>query len=318
MNENIDPDEFQAPEVTPNLTDPEELNPGAETSDNPELEESNVINGSPDITKLGESNLPAVQSGKETKDEIFSESDFILINETIDSIKAIYEQTKTNMQIEIGTLIIEKIYDNNIELIDFSEEPSGERVHKQQIFKQVINETNKQLEITAELPKKTWLYNSVRLVIDQRELEDYPGYRDLSISHKITLLSLETKEAKTQAIEEIAGKKLSVRETRKLVDEKKPAGAQDFKSLMKNLDTIKDLDDFLGNELKTLVPDNKAHKSATTICSKGTAHLEARITAIETEIETYKKHKIILEAITKRLKETAPPPDVKKKKSKKA
>lgn len=75
----------------------------------------------------------------------------------------------------------------------------------------------------AQLPGRSWMYNSVNLRIEEENLEDSGDkelvhtYGNLNVSHKISLLSVGDLEQKKKLIQEIDEKKLSVRETKERV-----------------------------------------------------------------------------------------------------
>lgn len=261
--------------------------------------------------------LTTTPSDSEKQVEVLSKEEIALISATINSIKVIFDKGATSTYTEIGTLIIEKIYDNKIDLIDLSKTPEQGKVHKQQIFKQLTRDITKQSKTGAVLPAKTFLYNSVKLVIDQKQLEECEEYKTLSISHKIELLPIGTKEEKIELVKEITQQNLSVRSTRELVYEKYQSTDQDIFYFIKNPDEISDLDTFIGEQLDQLVSDKSSIKSAKTACKKQLEHAEARIKSIEKEIARHQEHKTKLEALGKRLEEKAPAEADKKKKKKK-
>ena len=248
-----------------------------------------------------EGKLEVTQPNQELQTEVLSQEDVTLIADTIKSIKEIFDTEVTQTYTSIGNLLVEKIYDNKIELIDFSKNPDKSKGHKQDLFKQLTRDITQQTKTGAVLPAKTFLYNSIKLVIDQKQLEHCKEYKCLSISHKIELLSVENIEEKIALAQQISQEQLSVRSTRELVYEKQQATNQDLLYFIKNLDEINNFEEFVTQRLDQLVSDKSSIKSAKIACKKRLEHAEARITTIQKEIETHKEHKIKLEALAKQL-----------------
>jgi succinate dehydrogenase/fumarate reductase-like Fe-S protein len=75
------------------------------------------------------------------------------------------------------------------------------------------------------LPKKTWLYNSLGLLVDKDDLvntDTFQTYGNLSMSHRIQLLPIDDLEQKKELIVEIEEKNYSVRDLHKRVKEIRP------------------------------------------------------------------------------------------------
>lgn len=267
-------------------------------------------------TDQNESNELTTQENKTAQAEVLSSDECVLISETIDSIKEIFDKCATNTYIEVGVLLLEKIYDNKIELIDFTDTPDKDKLNKQKIFKHLARDITSKSKTGESLPAKTFLYNSIKLVKDQVLLSDCEEYKSLSISHKIELLSVESKEEKINITQEISRERLSVRSTRELVYKENQAADQDIVYFIKNLDKIGDLEAFMGEQIDQLVSGNTKIKSAKTACSNQLKHANARIESIENEIEKHKKNINKLEVLLKYLEEKASAKSDKRKKVK--
>ena len=146
----------------------------------------------------------------------------LLINDTIDQIQKIVEDATLSVIERVGELILSKIFENNCEIageinLDKSNSP------KIQLMKTLSAEIEK-AERGVALPKKTWLYNAVKIVLDRKSLETMEGYdkyKQLSHSHKIELLTVEEANNKLEYAKETIDNKLSVRELRALIKNKK-------------------------------------------------------------------------------------------------
>lgn len=323
MKDNFDPDELKELEEKPDNITPEELNPGLEAPDNPELEESNVMNGSSETTEQSESNLPAVQSKKEKKVVTFSNDEVLLIDEILKDINKIIDDGISKNYLDVGEVLIEKIYEYDMSLME-GMEPSEEtkevkekkieiRARKRELFKQLTDDLKKQSKFNEELPAKTYLNNSIRLVIDDLNLGGCEEYQKLNISLKIEILRIHSKEDKIEFAKKIVKEGLSVRVARGKVSDLLPASDKDIFFQIKNVGEITNIDDFMEKELPTLISGITKFKPVKSACDRKLDYTEARIKVVEQEIAAYKKNKTYLETIKARLEEMAPTEVVKKK-----
>lgn len=72
-------------------------------------------------------------------------------------------------------------------------------------------------------PSKSWIYNSVKLACDARDLEDYEPYTRISPSHKILLLPISELSRKKQMISIINEGQFSVRQFKDYLAQDQPA-----------------------------------------------------------------------------------------------
>jgi len=237
-----------------------------------------------------EQNTPDPQTDN-SEQSTLSADEVKLIGETIEAIKEKLGEKLEDTYITVGKLIINKLYKDDCNATDFSEKS---KTAKGEIFRQLASEIENQAKTGAVLPKKTWLYNSVRLAMDNTLLEESENYKKLTISHKIELLSLESKEDKIKAIDKIASEKLSVRDTRKLVYIKAPSTKRDLLFFIKKPERIKNLDTFLSAEIEKYLPDQESIQAATEACKD---HLKD----IDKEIAKYTERKRKLKALQEQL-----------------
>ncbi|NTU73251.1 hypothetical protein HGB07_03725 [Candidatus Roizmanbacteria bacterium] len=236
---------------------------------------------------------------------VLTKEDVLLVDSTIEEIKNIFDNKLTDIYIKIGTLIIKKIYNNDVNAIDFSKGPKKKDASKWAIFKSLTEEIDKRSEQGEELPKKTFLYNAVRLVQDQKKLAGSPEYAKISISHKIALLPIDDSEEKIKLAKQISAEKLSVRKLRDLIfgkDDQKEKSLLDF---IKNPDEIENIAVFLDSKLESLVANNKIRKSAISKCSKRKDEIKKEVASMNVQIEK-------LEALASRLELTEPKTNKKK------
>jgi hypothetical protein len=169
-----------------------------------------------------------------------------IINKTIDAIETIFEDSASKTYESIGELVFENIFENSPESAwEINEATTKDS--KVKLFKQLEEEIAKRSGDKV-LPKKTWLYNSVNLVLDKRRLTDVPEfekYNQLSISHKIELLSIKDLNKKIILINEIHDNKLSVRDTRNQIGQSSDEKHAGILTYIKDPGKIVNVDDII-------------------------------------------------------------------------
>lgn len=237
----------------------------------------------------GEISATGSQVQGATEVEVQTPEEVALIDGTIESIRSIFNKGVTETYIEIGTLIVEKIYNNKLDEIDFSKGPGRKNNEKHLLFRRLAEEIDKRFENGEALPQKTWLYNSVRLVADQQLLRDCKEYEKLNISHKIALLRLNNKNEKIEIINRIVESNLSVRGTRDLLDKKPNREANDLKSIIDDIENIPLFEDLIMSEFDGLTSKDPSVKPALKAGKRKIRQIERELDSCRKMAEKYKK-----------------------------
>ena len=256
-----------------------------------------------------ENAVTVIDSKKKQSAEVISREDEILIDETINLIREIYTHGVMDTIMKIGTLIFEKIYGNDVESFDTHKTTKKGDLNKSQVFQQLAKKSEELAERGESLPRKTWLYNAVRLVVENKQLSDSPNYGSLSISHRVELLKIENRNQKLEVVKEIESQKLSVRETRQYISSlsSKKRTEKSILFYIKYPQEIKDEENFFGKNNKAIGNENKK-LSVITKC-------EDRIRKIEAQISDGQKDIMKLKNLIKKMKDMTTP-DKKSKKEK--
>ncbi len=145
-----------------------------------------------------------------------SDNDQLLINDIIRNILDFYQKAAETLHYQVGDLILSKIFENDFMTAgDINKSKTDNRkVHIFRCLERQIKEHSGE----GRLPKKTWLYNSVNLVLDRKRLNGIPVYKELSVSHKIELLCVNNVERKKELISQTHSEGLSVRALRSVID----------------------------------------------------------------------------------------------------
>ena len=138
--------------------------------------------------------------------------DLALVDSAVTEIKHIFIKHVESTILEVGKLLIKEFYNNNIELA------RNNKPTKEKSLSQVI----KMLQIKGDLhPSKTWLYNSVRLVVDNSDLGENYSSGKLSLTHKVLITNIKDVPRKLELIESVVSKNLSVSELREEINKTK-------------------------------------------------------------------------------------------------
>ena len=195
--------------------------------------------------------------------EITTAAETKLINETLDSIKTIYGKGYIETMLNVGKLILEKIYENDATCLNPDQPISGNVQNKVRLFKELARKSDKLYNEGKSFPGKTWLYNSVRLVAEQKLFSNNPDYERLSISHKIELLPIDDKNEKIKLSKLINSKKMSVRKTRAHVSNsvRRKHGDRSISYLIHNPDKIESEDSFFEDKITGMITTVKKKAS---------------------------------------------------------
>lgn len=143
-----------------------------------------------------------------------------IITKTIKEIDTACKTAANSLMIQVGEIIIKHIFEDDTDQAEKDMKDSKSKSSKRELFDNMMKEFGR-LRQVGDVPKKTWLYNAVNIAIQEQRFQDFTGYNNLSISHKIELLSVENEESQKQLVEQINSAKMSVRETRDAVKETK-------------------------------------------------------------------------------------------------
>ena len=223
--------------------------------------------------------LPVKNSAKPGSIDITTADETKLINETLESIQTIYQKGYIETMLNVGKLIFEKICENDVACFNSDQAKSGNVQNKLRLFKQLACESDKLYNEGQNFPGKTWLYNSVRLVAEQKLFADSSDYVKLSISHKIELLPIDDKNEKLELSKMINCEKMSVRKTRKYVSQSVPRkhGDRSISYCINNPDEIENEDSFFEEKIKATITTAQKKASLLNNCTNKIVEIEKQI-----------------------------------------
>lgn len=161
-----------------------------------------------------------------------------LVEVAFNRIKNIYFSHAQQAYQEVAVYLVETFFNNDIELIR-KKTPEEDKASS---FDKLIQRLKDE---DARLPKRSWLYNAIGLYLDQHDLKDpeiIHTYGQLSVSHKVQLLTIRDLSQKKELIGEIKEKGYSVRSLQKRIAEVKPK-----RKTKKSDDFLKQLERIIGD-----------------------------------------------------------------------
>lgn len=220
-----------------------------------------------------------------------------LIEETLKSIGQIYKEGFVSTMLIIGEMLFTKIYGGDQNCVTPDKIAKKKTKPKRLLFEQLADKSDDLFNNGENMPRKTWLYNAVHIVADQKLLAGSSDYENLSISHRIALFPLGDKEKKLAAIQEIKSHKMSVRKAREHVSSvMSVTRPQSISYYISNPGEINFEDSFINNQIETITSDKKK-ESVIKGCEKKIKIIEEQIIKNQ---ETLKK----LQALLGRVKDT--------------
>lgn len=191
-----------------------------ESKDDAETAESVPENKLPDVNK----GVVKFRNKKEP------EVDQALVDKAVQKITEITSTHLSNMILEVGQYLIKEFFDGDLELARKKKGKKVESLH--QVIQQIVQSGEKDYS-------KSWMYNSINLVLESKALESFHSYGKLSTSCKVLLLPIKDEKIKKELIEKTVKEKLSVSKLRDLIKKKK-TDKKNFASFLKQVKSVRE------------------------------------------------------------------------------
>ena len=140
------------------------------------------------------------------------EADDKLVKTAFHQLFNIFSKHLENAMIDAGRYIIKEFYNDDIELAR-NKKAVKEKSLLQLYYRLQADENGG--------PSKSWIYNAVKLVIQNKDLGNFQTSGNLRISHKVELLRIDDLNTKKQLIEEVVENGLTVAQLREKITELK-------------------------------------------------------------------------------------------------
>jgi len=226
-----------------------------------------------ELIGLVRANVPTIMPQPE------KQPDEALVIEAGQTLSQIFSEHFERAMLEAGEYIIRTFYNDDYELARSKKPVKGESL-RQLIIR---------LQGEPGAPKKSWLYNAVKIAIDARDFSGFHTYGKLQLSHKVALLPVDDMEQKKSLIEQAVGEELTVRELKEIIiaspkgrgsDQNPPQPAQ------KSLERLVDRPEVLFSEdyQSMIEPDELSRRHFSTL-KKLTAQVDRKLAEIDDEMK---------------------------------
>jgi hypothetical protein len=163
-------------------------------------------------TQPDEALLPQDSENADTALVTEKEADEILVAEAFEFLKKTFREHFHEAMVEAGRYLIKMFYDDNYEFARLKK-----RIKKESLRQLIL----KLQENSGDAPSKTWIYDAVKLAVDEHDFESFRLYGKLGLSQKLLLTHVKDDGEKRALIEEAAENNYTVIDLRKRIREEK-------------------------------------------------------------------------------------------------
>ncbi len=127
-----------------------------------------------------------------------------LVDAAAEKILDIFRDKLSSAMFEVGTLIFEQFFDGDIEKARIKESTKGES------FNKLIEHF--ETYYSGKSPSRTWLYNSLKLIVVEHDMKGVQTYVQLPQSYKVALLRLKDLKLKKMLSDEASSGRFHARD----------------------------------------------------------------------------------------------------------
>ena len=249
---------------------------------------------------MSDNNLPA-----ESKPVDLTKVNEKLVEKAFNEIKEIYHDKEHDLTHSIGQCLLKHFYGNDLENVRNNLPVDNKSLNK------LANDCSTQIAGLS----RAWLYASVNLLVDQKDLKDCIEYQKLNISLKFQLLSVKDVNKKAELAAEFINQKLPVRKAVKQIQNYNLDNPQEGGGSKKTRG--KSLVSLIKNPFLLTKPDYKKLTTVEAISelkddTKKELYKQSvgKLKEIEKELKEKKESKQQLEALIKNFKTAVPGIDI--------
>ena len=162
------------------------------------------------------------QPGQQEKAELVHYNNE-LVNEAYDKITMTFAEYYHKAIFEVGDYLVKIFFDGDFDRARTLKQKLSDKDKKALNDDQLIKEesfhqlTKKFYHGDMGTPSKTWLYNAVKLAVQDHEFKENGEYKLMNVSKKILLFPYEDRNKKLKLIAKISPKLVTVTEAKKLL-----------------------------------------------------------------------------------------------------
>lgn len=136
-----------------------------------------------------------------------------LVNQAFNFLKGVFVKHFQNAMLDAGEYIIKEFFEG-----DYERAKNPRNAVKIRSFGEL---TDRLKENSGHAPSKTWVYDAVKLAIDEHHFKSFSVYGNLGHSHKVLLLRAPKDEIKKQLAEETVKQNYTAAELRERINDVK-------------------------------------------------------------------------------------------------
>ena len=180
---------------------------------------------------------------KASKAELVNADDK-LVEKAYGKISDIFRNSFKEAIVEAGAYLIEEFFDNDYERARTLKQQLPEREKKTLNDDQLMKAesffalTKKFTYGDVGSPSKSWLYNAVKLAVQDHDLKDTPEYELLNVSKRILLFPLKDSKTKTKYIPKIAPSEVTITKAKEILPPKKTSSRKGLPYFIKHPDLL--------------------------------------------------------------------------------
>ena len=153
----------------------------------------------------------AVENGPEDHEAVLAQ-DRNLVEQALSRLQELYSGNYHKVMLHVGNYLIKKFYAGN-----FAYPRQNEKVHGAawNLFIEQLKDENR----TGHLPSKSWVYNAIRLAVDEHHLRLVHTYALMGHSQKVLLTHIKDADKKREFLQEPEIHQLTVKEFKARINE---------------------------------------------------------------------------------------------------
>lgn len=212
---------------------------------------------------MSKGNLPA----KAPKAELVHANDE-LVEQAYVKINDIFRNSFKEAIVEVGAYLINDFFDGDYERARTLKQQLPEKEKKTLNYDQLMKAesfftlTKKFSYGDMGSPSKSWLYNAVKLAVQDHDLKDRPEYQLLNVSKRILLFPLKDNKLKAKYIQKIAPQEVTITKAKEIIPPKNTSSRKGFSYFIKHPDLLfsKKFDEIITNDSFQNIDENKKKK----------------------------------------------------------
>lgn len=167
-----------------------------------------------------------------------------LVEHAYVKISDIFRNSFKEAIVEVGSYLINEFFDGDYERAKTLKQQLPKK-EKKALNNDQLMKADSFFALTKKFsygdigsPSKSWLYNAVKLAVQDHDLKDTPDYNQMNVSKRILLFPLKDSKEKTKYIPKIAPSKVTITEAKQILLPKKTSSRKGLIYFIKHPDLL--------------------------------------------------------------------------------